>query len=90
MGQRAIVVYPDGPTSEAWLDRCLAHCRRREYDVVALVRGLSRWGDAVTMIQDHEAEVIVVSSRRHLDPARTPRLESTTEDLTGRLVPGDG
>jgi hypothetical protein len=84
---RAIIFVPD-EERDRWEARCLEYCDRRGYEVVALVVGApDRWNDAMDMMYAHEADVVVVASKDHLPPDRTPRVESSTEELP-RTRPG--
>lgn len=54
-------------------DRCLRYCMANRYNVIGVVR--DRWADAMAMLADGRASVLVVADDQHLDPNRQPRIE---------------
>lgn len=87
MGKLRAIIYVPVDDRERWEAACLAYCQRHEYEVVSLMlAGPGKWDSAIAMCYADEADVIVVASNEHLDPARTPRIESTTGEI--RLDPG--
>lgn len=54
-------------------DRCIRHCLSRGYHVVGIVK--DNWAEAMRMLHDGRAEVLVVADEQHLDPERAPRIE---------------
>lgn len=85
---RAIIYVPDDEDRGRWEDACLKYCDRRGYEVVALVvGGPDRWNDAMDMMYAHEADVVVVASKDHLPPDRTPRVEVINDEQV-RTRPG--
>jgi hypothetical protein len=80
---RAIIYVPDDEDRDRWEARCLEYCDRRRYRVVALVvGGPERWDDAMDMMYAREADVLVVASKMHLPPDRTPRVEAVTDEFS--------
>lgn len=72
---KTVVFIPDSET-QRWLTVCAQYCAVRHYQVVAVV---SAWVDAVRMVVDGRATVLVAGRRDHLPPDRSPRLEIVVE-----------
>lgn len=73
----AVVLVPPGiQGSGLWTDACAEHVQKRGYRLAAVC---SAWADAMRMIFDGIADVIVVGRRDHLPRDRTPRVDVITE-----------
>lgn len=78
--RRAVILYrPDAPDKRR---QAMEYCQRQEYEIAGFVHA-DRWDDAVTMVANGEASVIVAPDRSHLDPHRVPRVEVVDEQDTG-------
>jgi hypothetical protein len=70
---RAIIYCPDRRGRE---QRCRRYCRRKGYEVVAVVTDADGgWRYVLAMLAERQADVVVVASRDDLSPDRVPRLE---------------
>lgn len=78
------VIFVPTPTADRWIKVCAEYATSRRYTIVAVVSG---WTDAVQMVTDGHASVLVVAQRDHLHPRREPRMEVVTE-MTSAPVPG--
>lgn len=73
----AIVFVPPGTGSAGvWTDACGEYVQRRGYHLAAVC---SAWADAIRMVINGVADVIVVGRRDHLPRDRKPRVEVVTE-----------
>lgn len=74
----AVVFLPPGtPAAGLWTDACGEYVQRRGYRLAAVC---SKWGDAMRMIFDGLADVVVVGRRDHLPKDRTPRVDVVVEE----------
>lgn len=75
---RAVVFLPPGtPGAGIWRDACAEYVELRGYRLAAVC---SAWADAITMVFDGEADVVVVGRRDHLPRDRTPRVDVVAEE----------
>lgn len=75
---RAVVFLPTGtPAVTQWTDACGEYIQRRGYRLAAVC---SAWRDAIRLIFDDEADVVVVGRRDHLPRDRTPRVDVVVEE----------
>jgi hypothetical protein len=76
---RAVVYLPPdlpGTDRAAHEAACLAHCAEQGYEVDSVT---SNWRAVRAVLCADLACVLVVATRAHLDPARTPRTEFADE-----------
>lgn len=74
---RAVVFLPPGtPAAARWTDACGEYIQRCGYQLAAVC---GTWKDAIRLIFDDQADVVVVGRRDQLPPDRTPRLEAVTD-----------
>ncbi len=75
---RAVVFLPPGtPGAGRWTDACAEYIQRQGFRLAAVC---GSWRDAVRLIFDGEAEVVVVGRRDQLPRDRTPRLDVVVEE----------
>lgn len=75
---QAVVFLPPGtPAAGQWTDACGEYVERRGYRLAAVC---SAWADAIRMVINGLADVIVVGRRDHLPRDRKPRVEIVTEE----------
>lgn len=72
---RSIVFLPNHVDSQ-WMQVCAAYCTAHRYEIVAVVH---RWRDAMRLMDDGLATVLVTGRPDHLPPDREPRIEVVTE-----------
>lgn len=75
MALRAVIVYAGLHT----LPRAYRWCEDRGYEVEALVRW-DRYAEALLVLMEGRAQIIVAASPDALDPDRLPRVEIVDED----------
>lgn len=75
----AVIFVPPTNDAERWLAVCGAYCARHRYQIVAVA---TSYDDAVTMLRNDEASVLVVADRNQLPPNRLPRMEIIAEVST--------
>ncbi len=64
-------------------DRCIDYCRAQGYAMVGVIT--DDWHEAMHMLHEGKAVVLVVADRQHLDPERAPRVEAVADrGPTGR------
>lgn len=74
---RALLYIPaHDPDMRKWMPILWRYCLDRSYHPEAVVH---QWCDALTMVAQGLAQVIVVARRDHLDKDRMPRLEVVNE-----------
>lgn len=79
---KSIVFIPDAD-SHRWMMACAQYCAVRHYEIVAVVHA---WADAIRMIQDGRATVLVTGRPDHLPPDRMPRVEFVADDNKPTVV----
>lgn len=67
-----------------WVMACAQYCAMRRYEVVAVVH---TWADAIKIIREGRATVLVTGRHDHLPPDRVPRVEIVTEQQHVTAVP---
>jgi hypothetical protein len=72
---RAVVVY----RASELLPRAYRWCERRQYEVASIVP-MDCYGEALTLINQGRADLIVAASKDSLDPNRLPRVEIVPEE----------
>lgn len=63
--------------------RCVAYCEERGYHLTGLIQ--DDWSAVVKTLAAGEAEVVVVSEERHLDPDRRPRIEIVAHQVAAPI-----
>lgn len=90
MGTKAIIYVSDGGEADRWLDECTRYCGKRRYEIEAVVidnaRG-ERWTDALNLVTEGRAEVIVVARHDHLPADRPGRIEVVADQMTRQRRP---
>ena len=77
---RAVIYLPPGVDRAVWTPRCLEHCERRGYAVVAVIDDQdAAWHDVWSMLAGRDADVVVITRWGDLDPARSPRIEEAVD-----------
>jgi hypothetical protein len=79
---RAVILVPDDDEDrDRWARMCLDDCERAGLAVTQLVvgTGAAAWDQAMSVIEAHLAEVIVVARREHVPPDRVPQLRVVAE-----------
>lgn len=72
---KSVVLVPDAEAYR-WLMICGQYCAARRYEVVAVVHA---WAEAIRIIKDGRATVLVAGRHDHLPPDRSPRVEIVAE-----------
>jgi len=72
---KSVVLLPD-VEAHRWLMICGQYCTAHHYEIVAVVHV---WADAIRMIRDGRATVLVAGRHDHLPPDRSPRVEIVVE-----------
>lgn len=72
---KSVVLVPD-VEAYRWLMICARHCAMRRYEVVAVVHA---WVDAMRIIRDGRATVLVAGQHDHLFADGSPRVEIVAE-----------
>lgn len=72
---KSVVLLPD-VEAHRWMMICAQYCEARHYEIVAVVHA---WADAIRMIKDGRATVLVAGRHDHLPPDRSPRVEIVVE-----------
>jgi len=80
---KSIVLLPDAE-AHRWLMICAQYCAARRYEIVAVVHA---WADAMRLIKDGRATVLVAGRHDHLPPDRSPRLEIVVEQTEPTSTP---
>lgn len=75
---RAVIYVPAGADRAKWIPRCLDHCARHGYRIVAVI-DQGPWEDVRAMLHEGAVDVVVVSRFEHLPPGRLPRMEEAID-----------
>lgn len=62
-----------------WMRVCAAYCAAHSYEIIAVAH---RWRDAVKLINEGRATVLVAGRHDHLPQDREPRIEIVTDQQT--------